>query len=142
MVGRTPQHVVSKLACLVQSSARSCCSRSCPGRLSTAWLVSLVASSCHGLQVATRVVHRSSLRRLICPAQDHFIFLTLLISMTFVFSLNQTLVFLSLYLMLTEHRVTWGKAPPFGDDLNLTYLFASTSEKSYMYVTTEMLCKF
>ena len=26
-------------------------------------------------------------------------------------------------------RVTWGKAPPFGDDLSLTYLFASTSEK-------------
>ena len=28
------------------------------------------------LQVVTREVHRSSLRRLICPAQDHFIFLT------------------------------------------------------------------
>ena len=26
-------------------------------------------------------------------------------------------------------RVTWGKAPPFGDDLSLTYLFASPSEK-------------
>ena len=38
------------------------------------------------------------------------------------------------------HRVTWGKAPPFGDDLSLTYLFASTSEKSYMYVTNYMLC--
>ena len=36
-------------------------------------------------------------------------------------------------------RVTWGKAPPFGDDLSLTYLFASTSEKSYMYVTNDML---
>ena len=36
-------------------------------------------------------------------------------------------------------RVTWGKAPPFGDDLSLTYLFASTSEKSYMYVTNYML---
>ena len=35
------------------------------------------------LQVVTREVHRSSLRRWICPAQDHFIFLTLLIiSMT------------------------------------------------------------
>ena len=34
-----------------------------------------------------------------------------------------------------NYRVTWGKAPPFGDDLSLTYLFASTSEKSYMYVT-------
>ena len=28
----------------------------------------------YGLQVVTREVHRSSLRRLICPAQDHFIF--------------------------------------------------------------------
>ncbi len=27
------------------------------------------------------------------------------------------------------HRVTWGKAPPFGDDLSLTYSFASTSEE-------------
>ena len=58
--------------------------------------------SSYGLQVVTRVVHRSSLRRLICPAQDHFIFLTLLIiSMTFVFSLTQTLVFLYLYVMLS-----------------------------------------
>ena len=56
----------------------------------------------YGLQVVTRVDHRSSLRRLICPAQDHFIFLTLLIiSMTFVFSLTQMLVFLSLYVMLS-----------------------------------------
>ena len=46
--------------------------------------------------------HRSSLRRLICPAQDHFIFLTvLIISMTFVLSLTQMLVFLSLYVMLS-----------------------------------------
>ena len=37
------------------------------------------------------------------------------------------------------YRVTWGKAPHFGDDLSLTYLFASTSEKSYMYVTNDML---
>ena len=28
----------------------------------------------YGLQVVTREVHRLSLRRLICPAQDHFIF--------------------------------------------------------------------
>ena len=56
----------------------------------------------HGLQVVTREVHRSSLRRLICPAQDHFIFLTvLIISMTFVLSLTQMLVFLSLYVMLS-----------------------------------------
>ena len=37
-------------------------------------------------------------------------------------------------------RVTLGKASPFGDDLSLTYLFSSTSEKSYMYVTNYMLC--
>ena len=56
----------------------------------------------YGLQVVTREAHQSSLRRLICPAQDHFIFLTLLIiSMTFVLSLTQTLVFLSLYMMLS-----------------------------------------
>ena len=37
-----------------------------------------------------------------CPAQDHFIFLTvLIISMTFVLSLTQMLVFLSLYVMLS-----------------------------------------
>ena len=35
----------------------------------------LSSSSC-GLQVVTREVHRSSLRRLICPAQDHFTFLS------------------------------------------------------------------
>ena len=56
----------------------------------------------YGPQVVTRDVHRSSLRRLICPAQDHFMFLTLLIiSMTFVLSLTQMLVFLSLYVMLS-----------------------------------------
>ena len=55
----------------------------------------------YGLQVVTREVHRSSLRRLICPAQDHFMFFTLLIiSMTFVLSLTQMLVFLYLYVML------------------------------------------
>ena len=103
MVGRRPQHAVSKLPCLVLSSAISCRSSICLGRLSTAWLVSLVVFSCHnGLQVVTREVHRSSLRRLICPAQDHFIFLTLLIiSMTFVLSLTQMLVFLSVYVMLS-----------------------------------------
>ena len=30
---------------------------------------------------------------------------------------------------LFQCRVTWGKTRPFGDDLSLTYLFASTSEK-------------
>ena len=39
----------------------------------------------YGLHVVIREVHRSSLWRLICPAQDHFILFTLLIiSMTFV----------------------------------------------------------
>ena len=56
----------------------------------------------YGLQVVKREVHRSSLRRLICPAQDHLIFLTvLIISMTFVLSLTQMLVFLSLYVLLS-----------------------------------------
>ena len=56
----------------------------------------------YGLQVVTREVHRSSLRRLIRPAQDHFVCLTvLIISMTFVFSLTQMLVFLYLYVMLS-----------------------------------------
>ena len=56
----------------------------------------------YGLQVVTRDVHQSSLRWLICPAQDHFIFLTvLIISMTFVHCLTQMLVFLSLYVMLS-----------------------------------------
>ena len=50
----------------------------------------------------TREVHRSSLRRLIFPAQEHFIFLTvLIISMTFVLSLTQMLVFLYVYVMLS-----------------------------------------
>ena len=44
--GRRPQHAVSKLACHVLSSARSCRSIICPDRLSTAWLVSIVVFSC------------------------------------------------------------------------------------------------
>ena len=56
----------------------------------------------YGLQVVTREVHRSSLGRLICSSQDHFIFLTLLIiSMSFVLSLTQMLVLLFLYVMLS-----------------------------------------
>ena len=47
VVGRWPQHAVSKLPCLVLSSAISCRSSICPGRLSIAWLVSLVVFSCH-----------------------------------------------------------------------------------------------
>ena len=56
----------------------------------------------YGLQVVTREGHRSSLMRLVCLAQDHYIFLTvLIISMTFVLSLTQMLVLLSLYVMLS-----------------------------------------
>ena len=56
----------------------------------------------YGLQVVTPDVHRLSLRWLICPAQDHFIFLTVyIISMTFVLSLTQMLVLLSVYVMLS-----------------------------------------
>ena len=47
VVGRRPQHVVSTLACLVLSSAISCRSSICAGRISTAWLVSLVVFPCH-----------------------------------------------------------------------------------------------
>ena len=50
--------------------------------------------------MVSRKVHRPSLRRLICLAQDHFIVLTwLIISMTFALSLTQ--IFLSLYVMLS-----------------------------------------
>ena len=50
--------------------------------------------------MVTREVHGSSLRRLIYPDQDHFIFLTWMI-VTFVLSLTHKimLVFLSLYMM-------------------------------------------
>ena len=104
VVGRRPQHAVSKLPCLVLSSAISCRSSIC---LDQSYLHRLAGLPCRlfvscGLQVVTREVHRSSLRRLICPAHDHFIFLTvLIISMTFVLSLTQMLVFLSLYVMLS-----------------------------------------
>ncbi len=47
VVGRRPQHAVSKLPCLVLSSAISCRSNICPGRLSTAWLISLDVFSCY-----------------------------------------------------------------------------------------------
>ena len=105
MDGRRHQHAVSKLPCLVLSSAISCRSSICPGCLSTAWLVSVVLFSCHnyGLQVVTREVHRSSFRRLICPVQVHFICITvLIISMTFVLSLTQN-VGLAIFICDVEH---------------------------------------
>ena len=65
----------------VLSSAISCRSSICPGRLSTAWPVPHVVFYCYnyGLQVLTREVHRSSLKRLKCPARDHLIVHILLI---------------------------------------------------------------
>ena len=42
----------------------------------------------YGLQVVTREVHRSSLRRLMCPAQDHFI-----VSFFFIFHLFNTVLY-------------------------------------------------
>ena len=102
VVGRRPRHAVSKLPCLVLSSvivSLQYLSRSSLHRL--AGLPCRLFLS-YGLQVVAREVHRSSVRRLICPAQDHFIFRTvLIISMTFVLSLTQMLVFLSLYVMLS-----------------------------------------
>ena len=53
VVGRRPQHAVSKLPCLVLSSAISCPSSICLGRLSTAWLVYRIFLS-YGLKVVTR----------------------------------------------------------------------------------------
>ena len=47
VVGRRPQHAVSTLTCVVLSPAISCRYSICPGRLSIAWLVSLVVSSCN-----------------------------------------------------------------------------------------------
>ena len=53
VVGRRLQHAVSKLPCLVLSSAISCRSSICLGRLSTAWLVSLVCS-CHTIIMVSK----------------------------------------------------------------------------------------
>ena len=102
VVGRRPQHTVSKLPCLVLSSAISCRSSICLGRLSTAWLVSLVVFSCHWSPSADTRGPSVVFEAVECPAQDHFIFLTvLIISMTCVLSLTHMLVFLSLYVMLS-----------------------------------------
>ena len=63
-----------------------------------------VVFSCHNvcLQVVTREVHRLSLRRLVYPVQDHFMFLTVyIIFMNLVLSLAQMWVLLSLFVMLS-----------------------------------------
>ena len=82
-------HIVS-LQCLSRSSLHRLAGLPCRFFLS------------YGLQEVTRQIHPSSLRWLICPAQDHFIFLTvLIIYMTFVLPRTQMLVFLYLYVMLS-----------------------------------------
>ena len=97
-----PRYAATKLAYLVFPFAISCRSSICPGRISAAWLVSHIALSCRMVYVVARDAHRSSLRRLIFPTQDHFSFLTLLIiPMTCALSLTLTLVILSLYVMLS-----------------------------------------
>ncbi len=73
-------------ACLLQVSM-SCallCQIVSLQYLSRSSLHSLAGLPCHlflsyGLQVVTLEVHLSCLRRLMCPARDHFIFVTLLI---------------------------------------------------------------
>ena len=91
VVGRRPQHAVFILPCLVLSSAISCRSSICPGRLSTA---------CHnGLQV--RSIGRLWGCWYAMPGPFHLS--VLIISMTFALSLTQMLVFLSLNVMLSIH---------------------------------------
>ena len=56
----------------------------------------------YGFQVVMRFVHLSSLIRLMCPAQDHFILLVVFItSVTPVFALTQVFVFLSWYVIFS-----------------------------------------
>ena len=101
MVGQRPQHAVSQLTCSVLSSATSCRSSICPGRLSTASLVSLVFS-CH---MVSNWWHATSIGCLwggwyALPRTISF-FSVYIISMTFVISLTQMLVLLSVNVMLS-----------------------------------------
>ena len=69
------------------------------------WLVSIVVFSCRMVfnlwHLRYRPIHRSSLRRLMCPVQDLFFWYLLLVSfMPFVLFLTEMLVLLSLYVML------------------------------------------
>ena len=74
VVGRRPQHIVSKLPCLVLSSAISCRSSICPSRLSTAWLVShssfLVIWSPSGDAPGPSIVFEAV--NIPCPGPFHF----------------------------------------------------------------------
>ena len=103
VVGRWPQHAVSKLPCQITlSSAISCRSSSCPGRLSTAWLVSLVVFSCGGMRGPSVVFEAVDMP---CPGPFHFShsvhYLAYIDPMTFVVSLTHMLVLLSLCVMLS-----------------------------------------
>ena len=90
MVGRRPQHAVSKItlscAVLCHIVSPQYLSRSSLHRL--AGFPSRLFLS-YGLQVVTRDVYRASLRRLMCPAQDNLIFLTLFLQSDYV-ELRQT----------------------------------------------------
>ena len=100
VVGRRPQHVVSKFACLVLFSARWFYSNT-PSLHRVAGLPRNLFLP-YGFQVVMRFVHLSSLSRLMCPAQDHFILLVVFItSVTPVFALTQVFVFLSWYVILS-----------------------------------------
>ena len=78
MVGRRPQHAVSKLACLVLSSARSCRSSICSGRDTAAWLVPWSPrGDTRGPSVVFEAVDMP------CPGPFNFLTL-LIISMPFV----------------------------------------------------------
>ena len=73
VIGRRPQHAVSKLPCIVLSSAIIVSSQ----YLSRSSLHRWAGLPCHlflscGLQVVTRKVHRLSLRWLICTSPFHF----------------------------------------------------------------------
>ena len=57
----------------------------------------------YGVQMVTREVHRSSLRQLICPAQDHFICLTLLMISITLCPLPDTDVGISILVCDVEH---------------------------------------
>ena len=95
MVRRRPQHAVSKLSCIVLSSARSCRFSICPVRLSSAWLVSLVVSSPSG-DIGPSVVYEAV--DMPCPRPlncSHIADDVHLLSLTYM------LVILSLYVMLS-----------------------------------------
>ena len=95
-LGRMPQHATSKFACLALSFARSCLSSIYPSCLSTASMISLAVCSCPSGHTSVPSVVFEAVG---VPCPGPFNVFTLLI-MTFVLSLIQMLVLLSLYVML------------------------------------------